>query len=67
MIIETEKIRQALFTGMAKEAAERTGVPLRTVQKYRANKTASNYADWRGMSVRTAISIIEKLEEELKC
>lgn len=66
MIIDTNKIEKALFTGMAKEAAERTGVPLRTVQKYRASKTASNWADWQGMSVRTAMTIIKKLEGELK-
>lgn len=61
MIIDTNRIERALFTGMAKEAAERTGVPLRTVQKYRARETASNYADWQGMSIRTALEITRKL------
>lgn len=66
MIINTALIKNALFEGTAKEAAERTGIPQRRVEMYRSKETSTSYRDWQGMSVRTAISIAKKLEEEEK-
>lgn len=63
MIIDTEKIKKAIFEGTAKEAAERTGVSRRRIEMYRSRETSTSYRDWQGMSLKTAISIIERLEE----
>ena len=64
MIIDTEKIRTAIFEGQAKDAAEKTGIPQSTIDGYRANRTAKGYRDWQGMSLKTALEIIKKLEEK---
>lgn len=63
MIIDTEKIKKAIFEGTAKEAAERTGIPQRRVEMYRSKETSTSYRDWQGMSLKTAIEILNKLEE----
>ena len=63
MIIDTEKIKKAIFEGTAKEAAERTGIPQRRVEMYRSKETSTSYRDWQGMSLKTAIEILSKLEE----
>ena len=64
MIIDTEKIRTAIFEGQAKDAAERTGISENTIDGYRANEKAKGYRDWQGMSLRKAIEILNKLEEK---
>lgn len=63
MIIDTKLIERAVFEGTAKAAAERTGLPIRTIQNYRANETSTNYRDWQGISLKTAMETINKLEE----
>lgn len=63
MIIDTEIIENALFEGTAKEASSRTGIPTRTIEKYRAKETNTNFVDWSGMSLKKAIEIIEQLNK----
>ena len=64
MIIDTEKIKKAIFEGTAKEAAERTGIPQRRVEMYRSKETSTSYRDWQGMSLKTAIAIMDNLGDE---
>lgn len=63
MIIDIEKIKQAIFEGTRTEASERTGLSLRTIDGYRTDPTKSGYRDWQGISLKTAIEISNKLEE----
>ena len=66
MIIDTKKIRNAIFEGQAKDAAEKTGLSVRTIEGYRTDPTKSGFRDWEGLSLKKAIEILNKLEEEEK-
>ena len=66
MIIDIEKIKKAIFEGTRTEASERTGLSLRTVDSYRSKESSKSYRDWQGMSIRTAMMIIKKMEKEEK-
>ena len=63
MIIDIEKIRKAIFEGTRTEASVRTGLSLRTIDGYRSKETSKSYRDWQGISLKTALEIIKKLEE----
>ena len=63
MIIDIEKIKQAIFEGTRTEASVRTGLSLRTIDGYRSKETSKSYRDWQGISLKTALEIIKKLEE----
>ena len=63
MIIDIEKIRKAIFEGTRTEASERTGLSLRTIDGYRSKESSKSYRDWQGISLKTALEIIKKLEE----
>ena len=63
MIIDIKKIRKAIFEGTRSEASERTGLSLRTIDGYRSKETSKSYRDWQGISLKTALEIIKKLEE----
>ena len=63
MIIDIEKIKQAIFEGTRTEASERTGLSLRTIDGYRSKESSKSYRDWQGISLKTALEIIKKLEE----
>lgn len=64
MNIDIETIKQVIFEGTAKESAERTGLSKATIDSYRANPEKANYRDWQGISLKKAIEILNKLEEE---
>ena len=64
MNINIETIEQVIFEGTAKEAAKRTGLSKATIDSYRANPEKVNYRDWQGISLKKAIEILNKLEEE---
>ena len=63
MIIDIKKIRKAIFEGTRSEASERTGLSLRTIDGYRSKETSKSYRDWQGISLKTALEIMKKLEE----
>lgn len=63
MIIDIEKIRKAIFEGTRTEASERTGLSIRTIDGYRSKESSKSYRDWQGISLKTALEIIKKLEE----
>ena len=63
MIIDIEKIKKAIFEGTRTEASERTGLSLRTIDGYRSKESSKSYRDWQGISLKTALEIIKKLEE----
>lgn len=63
MIIDTEKIRKALLDKPAREAAELTGLPIKTVNNYQANENAKGYRDWKKIKLDVAMMIMERLEE----
>ena len=62
-MIDVNKIKEAIFSGTSKEASEITGIPKRTIDNYRASETAVNHRNWQGISLKTALEIIKKLEE----
>ena len=64
MIIDIEKIKQVIFEGTRTEASERTGLSLRTIDGYRSKESSKSYRDWQGISLKTALEIMKKLEEE---
>lgn len=64
MIIDTKKIKKAIFEGTAKEAAEITGIPQRRIEMYRSKETSTSFRDWQGMSLKTAIAIMDNLDDE---
>ena len=63
MIIDIKKIRKAIFEGTRTEASVRTGLSLRTIDGYRSKETSKSCRDWQGISHKTALEIIKKLEE----
>ena len=63
MMIDVNKIKEVIFSGTSKEASEITGIPKRTIDNYRASETAVNHRNWQGISLKTALEIIKKLEE----
>lgn len=63
MIIDIEKIKQAIFEGTRSEASERTGLSLRTIDGYRSKESSKSYRDWQGISLKTALEIMKRLEE----
>ena len=63
MIIDVNKIKEAIFSGTSKEASEITGITKRTIDNYRASETAVNHRNWQGISLKTALEIMKKLEE----
>lgn len=63
MIIDIEKIRKAIFEGTRTEASVRTGLSLRTIDGYRSKESSKSYRDWQGISLKTALEIMKKMEE----
>lgn len=63
MIINIERIRKAIFEGTRSEASERTGLSLRTIDGYRSKESSKSYRDWQGISLKTALEIMKRLEE----
>lgn len=63
MIIDIEKIREAIFEGTRTEASARTGLSLRTIDGYRSKESSKSYRDWQGISLKTALEIMKKFEE----
>ena len=63
MIIDIEKIKKAIFEGTRTEASVRAGLSLRTIDGYRSKESSKSYRDWQGISLKTALEIIKKLEE----
>ena len=63
MIIDIEKIKKAIFEGTRTEASVRTGLNLRSIDGYRSKESSKSYRDWQGISLKTALEIIKKLEE----
>ena len=63
MIIDIEKIKKAIFEGTRTEASVRTGLSLRTIDGYRSKESSKSYRDWQGISLKTALEIMKKLEE----
>ena len=63
MIIDIEKIRKAIFEGTRTEASERTGLNLRSIDGYRSKEISKSYRDWQGISLKTALEIMKKMEE----
>ena len=63
MIIDIEKIKKAIFEGTRTEASVRTGLSLRTIDGYRSKESSKSYRDWQGISLKTALEIMKKMEE----
>lgn len=64
MIIDTEKIEKALFSGTAPSVAERFTLSLATVNQYRASKDAKAFRDWKKISLEKAEKIMEIINNE---
>lgn len=63
MMIDVNKIKEAIFSGTSKEASEITGIPKRTIDNYRASETAVNHRKWQGISLDKAMEIMNRLTE----
>ena len=63
MIIDIEKIKQAIFEGTRTEASERTGLNLRSIDSYRSSESSKGHRDWQGLSLKTALEIMKKFGE----
>ena len=63
MIIDIEKIKKAIFEGTRTEASVRAGLSLRTIDGYRSKESSKSYRDWQGISLKTALEIMKKMEE----
>lgn len=63
MMIDVNKIKEAIFSGTSKEASEITGIPKRTIDNYRASETAVNHRNWQGISLDKAMEIMNRLTE----
>lgn len=66
MLIDTKKIEAYLKLGTAPSVANKFGLSLQTVKRYRSRKESSAYVDWKGMSLNTAERIMEIINEEEK-
>lgn len=64
MIIDTEKIYDAIKSGTAQSVSERFGLPLSTVNQYRASENSSSYRNWQKMNLETAIKVMTIINKE---
>jgi len=62
MIIDTNRIEQAIFNDSAKVAAEICKLPVQTIRQYRSNPKSSSYRDWEKISLKKSMEIIQNLD-----
>lgn len=64
MIIDTKRVRDALLYDRAEHVAEKFNLSVSQIRKYRQNKHAKGFVDWRTMPLKKAAEIIAILDDE---
>lgn len=64
MIIDTQLIKEEIFKGTAPEASKRLGIPVKTINAYRAKESVKGYRNWKGLSIEKAEQIMQIINEK---
>ena len=64
VIIDTERIKEAIFEGAAKDAADLCGLSVQTIRQYRSNKESNSFRDWEKISLKKAEEITKNIESK---